>query len=307
MQVNMNKKDNAWKQIIDQYFPRLIEFYYPQFYNKIDWRRGYQSLDKELQQIVRQAAVGNRFVDKLIQVHTLGGEEEVVLVHHEIQGKRQKNFEERLFQYYCLLYLHYKKPIIILVILIDPSAAWHPESYEALVWGKPVLTLRFNTLKVIDYKGKEETLRQSDNPFAWVTLVQLAEIETKKDAQKRFNAKKQLTRLLHRRGWCEEEICKLYLFIDWILTLPEDLEVIYNDDIKQFEEECDMPFISGMERRGIERGRQEGMEMGRDVGRQEGEKKKALNIAKKMLSKKLDRSVIQELTDLSDEELDKLL
>jgi hypothetical protein len=193
------------------------------------------------------------------------------------------------------------------VILIDPSTAWRPESYEAAVWGKQVLTLRFNTLKVIDYRGKEETLRQSDNPFAWVTLVQLAEIETKKDVQKRLNTKKQLTRLLYGRGWCEEEICKLYLFIDWILTLPEDLEVIYNDDIKQFEEECDMPFISGMERRGIERGRQEGIEVGIEVGKQEGKQEEARMIAAQMVAEGFDIATIRRLTGLSDVVLDELV
>jgi hypothetical protein len=303
MQIKVNKKDNAWKQIIEQYFPKLIEFYYPQFYNKIDWARGYQNLDKELHQIIRQAIVGNRFVDKLIQVYTLGGGEEIVLIHQEIQGTRQKTFEERLFEYYCGIYLRYKKPIVILVILIDPSTAWRPESYQAVVWGKPVLTLRFNTLKVIDYKGKEETLHQSDNPFAWVTLVQLAEIETKKDAQKRFNAKKRLTRLLYGRGWCEEEVRNLYLFIDWILTLPEDLEVIYNDDIKQFEEEIDMPFISGMERRGIERGRQEG----REEGIQAGENQRARMIAAQMVAEGFDIATIRRLTGLSNVVLEELI
>jgi hypothetical protein len=35
MQMNVNKKDNAWKQIIEQYFPKLIEFIIPNFITRL--------------------------------------------------------------------------------------------------------------------------------------------------------------------------------------------------------------------------------------------------------------------------------
>lgn len=260
---------------------------------------------------MRQAIVGKRFVDKLIQVHDRSGQEDLVLIHFEIQGDPQVNFSERLFEYYCLLYLRYKKPIIVLVILIDDDPNWHPKDYQKDVWGEIVNHFRFKTVKLLDYRGKTEALRDSDNPFAWITLVQLAAIDTKKNPQERLNIKIQLTRLLYQHKWTKEDIWNFYTFIDWVLILPQDFEFIYDCDIEQFEEEQGVAFITGMEQRGIEKGKQEGLRLGLEKGEKrgerKGEKKKALNIAKKMLSKRFDRSMIQELTDLSDEELDKLI
>jgi len=37
---------------------------------QIDWSRGYKSLDKEFPQVVREAEVGRRYVDKLVKVWT---------------------------------------------------------------------------------------------------------------------------------------------------------------------------------------------------------------------------------------------
>jgi hypothetical protein len=315
--------DHAWKDILDLYFPKFIEFFYPQLYRQIDWSRQYQSLDKELQKITRKSVVGRRYVDKLMQVYSHTGKSNRVLAHLEVQEKGQANFSERLFEYFCGLHLHYKESIITLAILIDGNPNWRPTDYRLSVLGLPVNHFQFYTVKLTDYRGQEEALLNHDNPFAWVVLVQLTALEVCDDRQ-RLQKKLSLTRLLHQRNFTQEEIIKLYLFIDWILTLPEDLEVIYNDAIKHIEEELNMPFISGMERLGIAKGREEGMEEGLRKGKQEGlklakvrekkkmliakarEKKKMLKIAKGMRAIGSDRATIARLTGLSDSELDEL-
>ncbi len=75
--------------VLDAYFPRLLTFFYPHLYEKIDWKKGYQFLDKELQAITREAAVGKRCVDKLVRVNSCDGQQTVVLLHLEIQGQHQ--------------------------------------------------------------------------------------------------------------------------------------------------------------------------------------------------------------------------
>ena len=59
------------------------------------------------------------------------------------------------------------------------------------------------------------------NPFAVVVQAHLA---TRADPSRRLASKLGLTRRLYRRGWGKEDILKLYRFIDWVLTLPEELE-----------------------------------------------------------------------------------
>ena len=43
--------DSSWKEIITQYFEQFIAFFFPDAVAEIDWRKGYDSLDKELRQI----------------------------------------------------------------------------------------------------------------------------------------------------------------------------------------------------------------------------------------------------------------
>src|SRR5215813_12067143 len=60
--------DSFWKEMLDGYFPAFMAFFFPAAAAEIDWSRGYESLDTELQQIVRDAALGTRLADKLIRV-----------------------------------------------------------------------------------------------------------------------------------------------------------------------------------------------------------------------------------------------
>src|SRR5262245_65444420 len=50
--------DSPWKEMLDGYFPAFMAFFFPAAAAEIDWSRGYESLDTELQQIVRDAALG---------------------------------------------------------------------------------------------------------------------------------------------------------------------------------------------------------------------------------------------------------
>jgi hypothetical protein len=263
--------DTGWKSVLEVYFPKLLEFFYPHLHKKVDWTQGYQFWDKELQAIMRKAAVGKRYVDKLVQVYSCEGKKELVLLHVEIQGEHQPHFAQRLFEYYCRLYLRYRQPIIVLALLTDDSPTWRPESYRSVVWEQPVIDFRFYTNKLLDYQGQELILEESKNPFAWVILAQLAAIETKQDSDTRFQEKFRLIRRLYERDFSRDMVIDLLTFMDWVLTLPESLEISYNDKIKKFEEEHGMSYITSFERIGRQQGLQEGMQQGMQQGIQQGE------------------------------------
>lgn len=60
--------DSPWKKILETYFQEFMSFFFPVAAEGIDWSREYTFLDKELQQIVRDAELGKRLADKLVQV-----------------------------------------------------------------------------------------------------------------------------------------------------------------------------------------------------------------------------------------------
>ena len=105
-------------------FPEFLAFYFPQVAAEIDWSRGYDFLDQEFTQVVRDASLGRRLLDKLVRVTTRDGEEQWVYIHIEIQGQHDTAFAERLFVYNYRLYDRYRRPIVTLAVLADTSPSW---------------------------------------------------------------------------------------------------------------------------------------------------------------------------------------
>jgi hypothetical protein len=93
----MTDYDSPWKDILDGYFAEFMAFFFPAIHEDIDWSRGYESLDTELQQIVREAETGRRLADKLMKVWRRSGTEQVVLVHVDVQGDRKIDFPQRMY------------------------------------------------------------------------------------------------------------------------------------------------------------------------------------------------------------------
>lgn len=254
--------DSAWKDVLQCWFPEFMAFFYPDLAKKIDWSMGYETLDKELQALATQAMIGKRFVDKLMKVKSLEGQELFVLLHIEIQGEKETHFEKRLFEYYYRLMDKYNLPIVTLAVLADDNPSWRPCVYQVNVWGDEVMSFRFRCVKLLDYADQKADLEQTTNPFGLIILAQLAAMETKQKPDARFNIKFSLTRQLYDRGLNRDTILSFYKFIDWVLALPEDLEIRYNEKIYQIEEERSMAYITSAERMGMEKGYQQGMQQG---------------------------------------------
>ncbi len=51
---------------------------------------------------------------------------------------------------------------------------------------------------------------------------------------------------------------ELFRFLDWVLGLPKPLTLQFNQFLHEYEEKKKMPYITSIERMGIEKGHQEG-------------------------------------------------
>ncbi|BBE08524.1 Uncharacterized protein MCB1EB_0363 [Mycoavidus cysteinexigens] len=103
-----------------------------------------------------------------------------------------------------------------------------------------------------------------------MVAAHLAALQTRTDPNARYRHKYRLTRFLYEKGMARESILNLYRFIDAVLTLPKEFEIIYNSSIKQFEKESEMEYeyITSAERIGMEQGLKEGVKEGLEKGRQ---------------------------------------
>ena len=91
--------DSPWKYALKLFLQKFIEFCLLELALPIDWSRGYESLEKELQKIIPTAETGKRISDLLFKVWLKNGEEKWILIHLEIQGKKRDDFAHRMFVY----------------------------------------------------------------------------------------------------------------------------------------------------------------------------------------------------------------
>lgn len=243
--------DGPWKEALEKYFEAFMLFFFPVVHAAIDWARGYEFLDKELEKCMRGAALGQRRVDKLIKVYLPDGRETWLLIHIEIQGYYDKDFKKRMFIYYYRLFDRYAVEVVSMAVLSDDDPNYRPGEYRTERWGCEHI-FRFPVAKVLDYGEDWERLERDPNPFAMVVMAHLKALEVK-DGRERKRWKLHLIRLLYERGYEKKDILELFRFIDWLLALPDDLEEEFNQDVIQMEEKK-MPYVTSVERLGIKKG-----------------------------------------------------
>jgi len=248
--------DTPWKEALEHYFPEFMWLLYPKIHAEIDWTQGHEFLDKELQQVVRDAELGRRFADKLVKVYTRDGTETWVLVHVEVQGETEAGFTERMYVYNYRLFDRYRTDIVSLAVLADDTASYRPSDYHRARWGCTV-RFHFPIAKLLDWHARWAELEANPNPFALVVMAHLKAQESK-DGATRKGWKLRLVRLLYARGYTREQILELFRVLDWILQLPKDLEREFTRELIAFEEQAKMPYITSIERLGRQEGRQEG-------------------------------------------------
>jgi hypothetical protein len=255
--------DTPWKSALERYFALFLAFFFPSLHAEIDWRRGHEFQDAELQQISRDAATGRRYADKLVKVWLRDGTDLWLLVHIEIQGQADPDFARRMHIYNNRIYDRFDHEVISLAVLADERPRWRPTRFRRGRSGFRAETV-FPIVKLLDYRARWAELEASANPFAVVVMAHLQAQATRRDPRARLEWKKRLVRSLYQRGFSRPDILELFTFIDWLLVLPADLEQDFREDLERFQEEMRMPYITSIERDGIAKGLQQGhLEMAR--------------------------------------------
>jgi hypothetical protein len=114
--------DSPWKKALEVYFEEFIDFFFPEMAADVDWSREHVFLDKELQQVAREAALGRRYVDKLVRVYRKNGHEEWVLAHIEVQGQPDIDFPMRMYTYNYRIFDRFNRKVASLAILADENS-----------------------------------------------------------------------------------------------------------------------------------------------------------------------------------------
>jgi hypothetical protein len=282
--------DSPWKQLIEELLESFLGFFFPTLCGDIDFSKGYEIKSKELYKLLKHQEIGKRYADELIKVYLKDGTEKWLLIHIEVQNYQEEDFARRMFIYYYRIFDKYNHQVISLVVLTDPDETYRPDTFLQTGWGFEH-KLSFPLVKIIDYKGKEKDLEQSTNPMATVVLAQLRFLESARQTPEvNFDVKLTLVRMLYRKGFNKNQVRQVFDFIDWLISLPLELEEKITDEIIKIEEIEKMTYVTNAERIGEKRG----IEIG---------EKRIKNIAKKMLERGDSVEDVLEITDLTREEV----
>jgi hypothetical protein len=249
--------DSPWKNILRDYFPQAITFFFPDTAAIIDWDRHHEFLDKEFQQISQDAALGRRYADQLVKVWRKDGEAFWLILHVEIQSQSESGFSERMLVYNLRIFDQFRQVPISLAILCDDSKSWRPSAYRA-EYPDTRLIFEYGVVKLLDFRDRWDELECSDNPFATVVMAHLKMLETHSDEDLRKTWKLSLIRALYDRGLGRQDVLNLYRFIDWLMILPETLDQKFWQELKLLEEERKVAYVTTGERIGFQRGQESG-------------------------------------------------
>jgi len=225
-------QDTGWKRLITKHFESFLKFFYADIHRDIDFKKGYEFLDKELQALIPQSETGERTADKLVKVWLKSGAEEWLLIHIEVQGKKEERFEERMYIYNSRIFWEYRKEVVTLVILADNNKGFRPKKYESIRW-RFRHVMEFPTVKLLDYKGREAELEKINNPYSMAVQVQLKLLECGNKIDKKYTWKVALVRRLLVAGYKASEIQSLFEFVNWLMPLPVDMEKRYVTEVKK--------------------------------------------------------------------------
>jgi len=203
-------RDILWKFIIREFFEFFLRYFYPEFVHLIDFEKGFEFLDKELEEIELESKDNRRYVDVLVKVFLLDGSEEWVLFHVEVQGHDDPNFEERMFIYFYRIFDKYRKRVAALAILTGNEAS-HPQQYEYSFLNTK-LTYEYGTFKL-----REKTLddfQDKNNPVSIIMEVAWQALKRNKlDDSNLYNFKINLVRRLKALDYASQHIRNLLVFI----------------------------------------------------------------------------------------------
>jgi len=281
-------QDEIWKTIIQKLFKEFVEFFMPDLYPEINFEKGYEFLDKELNKILPKSKTKNRRADKLIKVFLKNGKEQWILIHTEIQGYEDDEFADRMFASFYRIYDEYKKKIIALAVFTDGDETFKPDKFEYNFY-QTELTYKYRTFKAIEQNENE--LLKNENPFAVVILATKYLIESKNKEDKKLKFKIKLAELLLQRNYNRDEIIEIFKFIDVLLELKnESNRKIYYQEVIKVANTKKKEIIGDFQKMAIKQGIEEGK----------------LEVARKLKEKGIDIKIIIETTGLPKSDIEKL-
>ena len=258
--------DGLWKDAIERFLPQLLERVLPDLYADIDFSVKPEFLSQELRDSVQRHNNAAVYVDELIKLALKDGDSAWILLHIEVQGPGGDTISGRMFHYMTLIYAHHRVMPVALAILTSRRPLEVIDEYSVENHYGTKLSYKYNCFEV--YGQNDEEMLQSNNPF---DLIFYAVKNTSKTSQKKkYALLLNITRMLTKKGWSEDDRRDLFSFIVRIVNLTDtELQQKFIEEVKE-DKMAELTFVEKYFRdEGRAEGRKEGILIGEKRARTE--------------------------------------
>jgi hypothetical protein len=140
-EVGLGGHDQLFKQLLQAFFADFLRLFDPEMADNLDLST-VTFVNPETFTDIQQGE--RRTADLVARVRTIMGVPELVLLHAEVQRKREPDFPQRMWEYYHLLRLRERLPVIPIALVLYPGREGITlEEYSEGVFGRTYVTFRY--------------------------------------------------------------------------------------------------------------------------------------------------------------------
>jgi hypothetical protein len=164
--------DRLFKEFLHRFLLDFLWIFFPAEAERLNFAT-LQFLDKEL--IINFAGQELRITDIVAEVATWEGVTETVIVHLEVEGRDKVTLPQRMSEYYALLRIFRRKPVLPLALVLLPNAGgleW--QSYQEIIFGHTVLHFRYGQVGIRDLSSRQYLAENSPVAAALTVLMEPA-------------------------------------------------------------------------------------------------------------------------------------
>jgi hypothetical protein len=283
--ANINH-DQLFKELLTTFFVEFLELFFPSVLEYLD-TDSIQFVDKEL---FTDMVGGEKKIMDIVALAKFEQQNYSFLVHIENESSSKTDFNQRLFRYFCSLFLRYNRPIYpIVVFSYDSPQRLDKSDFVIDFPDKQVLHFDYSIVQLNRLNWRD--FLQQKNPVAAALMAKM-----KIDPKDRPTVKAQCLRLLVTLKLDPAKMQLISGFVDTYLRLNSKEEAIFQSE------------LGTMETREKEKIMQITTSW-KEEGRLEGQKEGQSNTILRLLNRKLGNlpeEIATRIKSLEPEQLDTL-
>ncbi len=145
--------DQRFKEFLREFLRDFLQLFFPEVEAQIDFTE-LQFLDTESFTSFPEGS--SRAADVVAKVRTRKREQEILLIHVEVEARRGRAFAERMFEYFTLLWARHRVPIFPIAVYLRGGRSPHIEEvFPMKLFGREQLRFQFPAVALARFEARE--------------------------------------------------------------------------------------------------------------------------------------------------------